>query len=233
MSKEKSCHARHSSFFEPNIFPDNYEEIIRLESIQRELDEQRRYRKLKEKVEKAICKLFTGNELKQIQPYKEVIFEYIQSNGIDELTYSTPESQDKLNIFIKIYYKILTNKFVSLDEYAILQALHKNLDNDISSILRGKYSNSETILEFMAIDLGISEFDIKSFIDGHSSDEFVSLLSVRIASKYGNDPTKINEIKNAIITIKTLRSNPQLMGLSHEEMLRKFDKILIKKKIFK
>lgn len=105
----------------------------RQKRIEEELEKARREQNLRLKMEEVICKRFSNN-LTEIQPYKEEIFSYLKDNGKFDLI----GEPSKLASFIWSYYRVLSGKDVSLDEYISLQSYSRTFENEITAVLESK-----------------------------------------------------------------------------------------------
>lgn len=222
-----------SSIWEPDIYPSRevWDAHVAREQNSREKAEENRCKKLREKMEEAICRSFSGEELIKIQPYKEAIFGYLKDNakyGIEDLPIT-------LENYIVIYYKDLAGKHVTTSEYGFVQLNSRTINNTITNKLNNRYFDCDHILEMVSIDIGMSKEEIIALIEIDNVDEsqsnldiFKDKVSKLLTLKRNNDPFAISasDFVTAINTIKLLRGNPKMMGLTYNEMLRRMDKKL-------
>lgn len=223
-----------SSIWEPQLFEtdeayERYRESLRIEALQNSLAEQKRCKNLRGRMEQAICRRFRGRELIEIQPYKEAIFEYLKEN----LNYSMEYSTGILEEYILIYYKHLAGKQISIGEVEFLHSNSRTFDNDVTKSLRDRYFECDHILEMVSIGIGMIKEDLIKLIESDSPDqptldEFEDKVVKFFASKKSNNPYEISisDFYRAIKTIRELRNNPRLMGLTDDEMHLKMDKKL-------
>lgn len=223
-----------SSVWEPPLFEsdeayERYIEGLKIEALQRSLDEQERCRNLRGMMEQAICRRFKGKGLKKIQPYKEAIFEYLKEN----LNYRMEYSSDILGWYIEIYYKHLTSKQLSIGEVSFLQSNSRTFDNDVTRSLRNRYFECDNVLNEISILTGTNKDEIIKLIEGsvseqHALDEFVNKVATFFALKKNGTPSgiSVSNFYEAIETIRELRNRPYLMGLTYDGMHLKMDKKL-------
>ena len=103
------------------------EERLEIErQIAANLREQKACQQLKQKIEELICKMYSKDELKEIQLYKEAIFSYLNDNGKANLV----NNISALSSCISIYYRVLKRENVSLEEYAFLQSFSRTSENE-------------------------------------------------------------------------------------------------------
>lgn len=218
---------------EPDIYPSREEwgAYVAREQILRAKAEEERCTELRDKMEEAICRRFSGEELIKIQPYKEAIFGYLKNNA----EYGIENIPATLGNYIEIYYKDLTGKQVTTSEYGFVQLNSRTINNTITSKLISRYFHCDYILEMVSIDIGMSKEEIIALIEIDNVDESQSKLDIfkdkvskLLTLKANNDPLSISasEFITAITTIKQLRGNPKMMGLTYDEIRLRTEKRL-------
>lgn len=217
-----------SSIWEPDIYPSRevWDAYVAREQNSREKAEEERCKNLRVKMEEAICRSFSGEELIKIQPYKEAIFAYLKEN----LNYGMENSSYDLGRYIGIYYKHLAGKQISLGEVEFLQSNSRTFDNGVTKSLIARYFECERVLEIVSIEIGMTKEDLIKLIESDSPnqptlDEFEDKVVKLFASKKNNNPYKISapDFYRAIKTIRALRNKPNLMGLTYDEMHLRMD----------
>lgn len=91
-----------------------------------------------------------------------------------------------------------------------------------------QYINSETILNCVAIYIGIEESKFIEMIEQASAQQLETIKD-KLWELYSHSDKKIYnsyEVDNAIDTIRRLRRNPSLMGLTRDGMRLKFEHVL-------
>lgn len=100
------------------------------------------------------------------------------------------------------------------------KALEKHFVNE--------YIHNISIVECVAIDIGIEESKFIEIIERASASQ-VRIITDKLWELYKLDDKKIYnsyEIENAIDTIRRLRRNPSLMGLTRDGMRLRFEHVL-------
>lgn len=220
---------------EPDIYPSRevWDAYVAREQINHIYAEEERCKKLRAKMEEAICRSFSGEELIKIQPYKEAIFGYLKDNA----KYGIEDLPATLENYIVIYYKDLAGKNVTTSEYGFVQLNSRTINNTITNKLNNRYFDCDHVLEMVSIDIGMTKEEIIALIEIDNVDEsqsnldiFKDKVSKLLTLKDNNDSLgqviSVSEFITAINTIKQLRRNPEMMGLTYDEMRLKTDKKL-------
>ena len=203
--------------------------------------EEERREKLKSAMEEIICEKFSNKDLCEIQRYKKEIFDYLVRNGNLDLTDNT----SKLEIFIKICYRILSKKDVSLNEYVLLQSLSRTSKNEVAEKIQRQYKEAKDIVISVAtekcIEQGETTLDddsinkaIDELIEQYKTGNLDEIGFGAIYEKYKDESNRVkalickslgfasfeelegnNSLTNAISTIIYLESNTDLGLDSH------------------
>lgn len=184
----------------------DWDEELRLQKEKRkeeELQEQKRCQQLRLKIEEIICKIFSNDELKEIQPYKEAIFSYLKDNGKLDLV----NNISSLSACINIYYRMLKGENVGLDEYVFLQSSSRTSENEIAREIAKQYSISNEILISMATEKCIEQGG--SYDDNDSINEIIDEMFKNFKSENLENLSN-DELNNAIRTMIYLHSNTNL-----------------------
>ena len=90
-----------------------------------------------------------------------------------------------------------------------------------------QYIDNILIVKCVAIDIGIEKSDFIEIIEQTNESELEKIKD-RLYKLYENKKLIFNtyQVLNAIDTIRRLRRNPSLMGLTHDGMRLKFDLIM-------
>ena len=171
------------------------------EEKERQKEEKRR-EKLKSDMEEIICEKFSDKDLGEIQRYKREIFDYLDCNGNFELI----NNASKLEIFIKIYYKILSKKDVTLSEYVLLQSLSRTSNNEVAEEIRRQYKEAKDIVISVATKKCVEQGETILEEDSTNKivDEFIeqyknrNLEEIGFNSIYEKYKDKSNEAKALI-----------------------------------
>lgn len=184
----------------------DWDEELRLERekrIEEELQEQKRCQQLRLKIEEIICKTFSDEKLKEIQPYKEAIFSYLKDNGKLDLV----NNVSALSGCINIYYRILKGENVGIDKYVFLQSSSRTSENEIAREIAKQYSISNDILISMATEKCIEQGG--SSFDNDSINEIIYEMLKKFESE-NLENLPFDELNNAIRTMIYLQSNTNL-----------------------
>jgi len=203
--------------------------IEREEAEDRRHAEQRRCEVLRTRMEQAICKSFSGDELAHVQLYKDAIFGYLKNDAKYDL------NDYEIEMFVVNLYRILSGKQVSTFTYCRLQTKSRTKENIFTRELIVRYHASDFLVETLAMQLNMSHSELIEMIDCYDGIELVRIknaiseLYKKEKSQDSIEPTA-DEMMTAVDTVKKLRAVPSLMGMSHDEMSKRIDKTLIFRK---
>lgn len=227
-SKWSRLHA--SSIWEPDFPPRKvYEAQIIEEQYLRSQAEEERCKNLRSSMEKAINKMFSGEELVKVQDYKEKILDYLKNN----LKYNPKFGSEDLEKYIAIYYKHLKKENVTVSEYEFLHSNSIKTDS-IENKLRSRYRECESKLEMVLSEIKISKEQIIELINNVNQTDNAQRLSQIIGELYTclttkekNGDSSLNITADDFIcsfkTIIYLRKNSHLMGMTHRRMYEVID----------
>ena len=215
--------------WEPPLFEtdeeyEKHKEYLKEQANLRKIAEQERCNELRLKMEQAICKNFSGKNLIQIQYYKDAIFLYLRDNA----KYGIENSESILGRYIAIYYKNLTGQKISINEYLFLQSASRTTNNIVTELLYNKYLYSDDLIKDIAIDIGIEKSLIIEMIENANESNLYEFKNKILILCKQNEKSiySTSEIIEAFDTVRKLRREPSLMGLTYDGMRLKFDKIL-------
>lgn len=222
-----------SSILEPDIYTsrEDFDAYVAKEQYAREKEqyarekaEERRCKNLKAKMEEVICRSFSGEELTKIQTYKEAIFGYLKDNA----KYGIENFPSTLENYIAIYYKDLAGKPVTTSEYGFVQLNSRTTNNTITHKLNRRYFICDGILESVAREIEMDKEEIIALIDRDNMGKSLPNLDIfkdkvikSLTLKRDDDSfvPSVSDFVTAISTIKQLRGNPKMMGLTYDGMI--------------
>ena len=138
-----------------------------------------------------------------------------------------------MNTLVTILYKILREGRASTSEYCTLNELSKINNNITTDDFLNKYSESYFLIDKIAKKIGMSHhqlIDKIEYADNVNLEELKNSLSKLFSNTDLTFEISSSDVINAIDTIRKLRINPVLMGLTYDEMSIYLDKSLVLKR---
>ena len=171
-----------------------------ISEIKREVDNQKTNTELKEKTNKVICDNYNNENLQEILPYKEAIYNYLNELGNNDLL---KDNNQNLLLLVSIYYKYLKNKTISLKDLIYAQSQTTDNNNFITNEIIRRYNASKNIL------VTVAKSNLGNNTDNNEINKMISMILNEF--KTTNNQESFNDVlRQAIVTMTYLQSNTNL-----------------------
>ena len=171
-----------------------------ISEMKREVDNQKTNTELKEKTDKVISDNYNNENLKEILPYKEAIYNYLNELGNEDLL---KDNNQNLLLLVSIYYKYLKNKTISLKDLIYLQSQTTDNNNFITNEIIRRYNASKNIL------VTVAKSNLGNNADNNEINKMISMILNEFQTS-NNQETFNNVLRQAIVTMTYLQSNINL-----------------------
>ena len=171
-----------------------------ISEMKREEDNQKTNTELKEKTDKVICDNYNNKNLKEILPYKEAIYNYLNELGNEDLL---KDNNQNLLLLVSIYYKYLKNKTNSLKDLIYLQSQTTDNNNFITNEIIRRYNASKKIV------VAVAKSNLSNNADNFEINNMISMILNEFQTS-NNQETFNNVLRQAIVTMTYLQSNINL-----------------------
>ena len=186
-----------------------------IESIQRSINDVKNIQVLQLRVSEALTELYSGEELAKAKLYEGAITRFLLDNIKEE------ELTKNIRNLVNVYYRILTDKNVSIMDYLYLEKHAKVYSNEIKSYLENKYQESKNDLLYYAdlfeVECGDLDNDtiLEQIMVKYEDRNVIARLYQKVIAKckrFGDSSDRvvaaeIKKIKDAYETVVTLRTN--------------------------